>query len=93
MAAKIEVHVDENGTATLLLNRPEVHNAFDPEMVDQLATALGKMRARSDVRAVVLMGAGASFCAGADIAYMKPTCGWRRGRGARPPSCWPSRPT
>jgi len=32
--------VDDYGNATLTLNRPEVHNAFDPEMVDALSTAL-----------------------------------------------------
>lgn len=71
MTEKVQTHLDENGTATLLLNRPEVHNAFDPEMVDQLVAALEDIRASSDVRAVVLMGAGESFCAGADIGHMK----------------------
>jgi methylglutaconyl-CoA hydratase len=71
MNRKVQTHVDENGTATVLLNRPEVHNAFDPDMVDQLTGVLGEIRESGDVRAVVLMGAGASFCAGADIAHMK----------------------
>ncbi|MGE5525669.1 MAG: enoyl-CoA hydratase-related protein [Rhodospirillaceae bacterium] len=71
MTDKVRTHVDENGTATLLLNRPEVHNAFDPEMIDQLTGALEEIAASDDVRSVVLMGAGESFCAGADIAHMK----------------------
>lgn len=71
MTDKVQLHLDENGTATLLLNRPEVHNAFDPEMVDRLSAALEDLRASGDVRAVVLMGAGESFCAGADIGHMK----------------------
>jgi len=71
MTDKIQSHVDENGTATLLLNRPEVHNAFDPEMVEQLTGVLAEIAQSDDVRAVVLMGAGESFCAGADIAHMK----------------------
>lgn len=71
MTDKIQSHVDENGTATLLLNRPEVHNAFDPDMVEQLTGVLEEIAGSDDVRAVVLMGAGESFCAGADIGHMK----------------------
>lgn len=71
MTEKVHTHVDENGTATLLLNRPEVHNAFDPDMVEQFMRALDALRESASVRAVVLMGAGTSFCAGADIAHMK----------------------
>jgi methylglutaconyl-CoA hydratase len=71
MTDKIQSHVDENGTATLLLNRPEVHNAFDPDMVEQLIGVLEEIAGSDDVRAVVLMGAGESFCAGADVGHMK----------------------
>ncbi len=71
MSEKVRTHVDENGTATVLLNRPEVHNAFDPEMVETMTAVLEEIRASDEVRAVVVMGAGASFCAGADIAHMK----------------------
>ena len=78
MTDKVQLHLDENGTATLLLNRPEVHNAFDPDMVDQLIAALEDLRASSDVRAVVLMGAGESFCAGADIGHMKASARYTR---------------
>lgn len=78
MTDKVQLHLDENGTATLLLNRPEVHNAFDPEMVDRLSAALEDLRASGDVRAVVLMGAGESFCAGADIGHMKASARYTR---------------
>jgi len=63
--------VDDYGNATLTLNRPEVHNAFDPEMVDALSTALQQIAHDSAIRAVVIAGAGPSFCAGADIAHMR----------------------
>jgi len=78
MTDKVQAHIDENGTATLMLNRPEVHNAFDPEMVDQLTRALEEIAASDEVRAVVLMGAGASFCAGADIGHMKASASYTK---------------
>src|ERR1041384_6473545 len=68
---KIITRIDEHGNATVMLNRPEVHNAFDPEMVDALTAALKKLGKDDAVRAVVLVGAGQSFCAGADIGHMK----------------------
>ena len=71
MAQKVLTQVDQDGNATVALNRPEVHNAFDPEMGVQLITALKKLEADPKVRAVVLMGQGKSFSAGADIDHMK----------------------
>lgn len=71
MSDRVLRHMDADGNATLVLNRPEVHNAFDPEMVAQLTAALKDADADPSVRAVVLTGAGQSFCAGADIGHMK----------------------
>lgn len=68
---KVITRIDEHGNATIMLNRPEVHNAFDPEMVDALTAALKKCGKDDAIRAVVLVGAGTSFCAGADIGHMK----------------------
>ncbi len=59
------------GVATLTLNRPEVHNAFDDALIARLTRALEDVAARGDVRVVVLAGTGKSFCAGADLAHMK----------------------
>ena len=73
MAQKVISQVDADGNATVLLNRPEVHNAFDPEMVDALTATLKKLEASDKVRAIVLTGAGRNFCAGADIEHMKKT--------------------
>jgi len=78
MSEKIQSHIDEHGNATVLLNRPEVHNAFDPEMVEALTATLEELDGNGDVRAVVLMGAGASFCAGADIAHMRASAAYTR---------------
>ena len=71
MNTKVISQVDENGNATVMLNRPEVHNAFDPEMVGELTATLKKLEADPKVRSVVLVGAGGTFCAGADISHMK----------------------
>ena len=61
----------DGGVATLTLNRPEVHNAFDDALIARLTRALEDAGARADVRVVVLAGTGKSFCAGADLAHMK----------------------
>jgi methylglutaconyl-CoA hydratase len=71
MSKTVITRFDEHGNATVMLNRPEVHNAFDPEMVEALTVSLLALAKEPDVRAVVLVGAGASFCAGADIGHMK----------------------
>lgn len=71
MTQKVLTQIDRDGNATVALNRPEVHNAFDPEMGVQLIAALKALEADRKVRAVVLMGQGKSFSAGADIDHMK----------------------
>ncbi|MEZ4649977.1 MAG: enoyl-CoA hydratase-related protein [Candidatus Eisenbacteria bacterium] len=57
------------------LHRPEVHNAFDEQLIAELSDAFGTVRSDvesgQDIRAVVLSGEGKSFCAGADLHYMK----------------------
>jgi methylglutaconyl-CoA hydratase len=71
MGARVLTQVDCDGNARVILNRPKAHNAFDPEMVTELTTRLSELDADPGVRTVVLVGAGRSFCAGADIAHMK----------------------
>jgi enoyl-CoA hydratase len=53
--------------ATILLDRPERRNAIDPATADALADAVRAADADDDVAAIVLTGAGAHFCAGADL--------------------------
>ena len=67
----ITLTTDDRGVATLTLNRPEKHNALNGQMVRDLHDALLTIEADVTIRAVVLTGAGASFCAGADIAHMR----------------------
>ncbi len=59
------------GVMRVLLNRPEVHNALTPEMIDALTSLFRDVSQREDVRVVLLTGAGRSFCAGADLSYMR----------------------
>src|SRR5262249_36923360 len=53
--------------AWVTLNRPEVLNAYDTRMRDDLYAAFGTIRDDPSIRAVVLRGAGRAFCAGGDI--------------------------
>ncbi len=53
------------------LNRPEVHNALNGEMVEELASCFFSVHEGEAVRAVLLCGEGPSFCAGADVGWMK----------------------
>ena len=59
------------GVATITLNRPNVHNAFDDALIAELTAALFACDGDAAVRAVVLTGAGASFSAGADLHWMR----------------------
>jgi methylglutaconyl-CoA hydratase len=67
----IDISVDARGVATLTLNMPERHNALAPQMIADLTEAAARLGADPAVRAVVLTGAGRSFCAGGDLAWMK----------------------
>jgi len=60
-----------NRTSCITLNRPEVHNAFNYQMLLDLLDAFARLGKDDDVRVVVLTGEGKSFCAGADLQWMK----------------------
>jgi enoyl-CoA hydratase/carnithine racemase len=63
--------LDEDGVATLTLNRPEKRNAIDGEMFEALRGHLDRLAAEGEqVGCVILTGAGPSFCAGADVQMM-----------------------
>jgi methylglutaconyl-CoA hydratase len=70
MSDAILVTID-GAVATITLNRPSVHNAFDDILIADLTTALDDCERNRSVRAVVLTGAGASFSAGADLNWMR----------------------
>ncbi|HTF55925.1 MAG TPA: enoyl-CoA hydratase-related protein [Planctomycetota bacterium] len=57
--------------ATVALDRPDVRNAFDDTLIAELTAVFADLAADASVRVVVLTGAGAVFCAGADVNWMK----------------------
>jgi len=57
--------------ARITLTRPEVRNAFNDDVIQQLKAAFETVGARDDVRAVVLAAEGPAFCAGADLNWMR----------------------
>ncbi len=57
--------------ATLRLNRPEVRNAFNAEMIEEITKACQQLQTDTNLRLVVLRGEGESFCAGGDLTWMK----------------------
>jgi len=64
--------VERRGFAAwVTLNRPEVHNAFNEALIAELHDAFTRLSADDDLRAVVVQGAGRSFCAGADLNWMR----------------------
>ena len=63
--------VDQRGVATLTLNRPEVHNAYDERLIDELTKALRSLGADRRVRVVILRGKGKHFQAGADLDCLR----------------------
>ena len=75
-ASHLLLSADPRGVATVTLNRPEVHNAFDDRLIAELTEALNEMEADKAVRVVVLTGAGKSFSAGADLNWMKRMAGY-----------------
>ncbi len=60
----------ENKAATVTLNRPEVHNAFNDQMLIDLIDVFKSLENEDSARAVILTGNGKSFCAGADLNWM-----------------------
>ncbi len=63
--------IDDRGVATVTLNKPELHNAFDEHVISQLIQAFSSLNDNSAVRAVILAAKGKSFCAGADLNWMR----------------------
>jgi enoyl-CoA hydratase len=60
-----------DGIATITINRPEVLNALNMQVLGELLGAIGEANEDEEVKVVILTGAGRSFVAGADIAEMK----------------------
>jgi methylglutaconyl-CoA hydratase len=71
MAERVVEVEREGAVAYIWLNRPELRNAFNPEVISRLREAISDLSSATDVRCVVIGGRGNVFCAGADLAWMK----------------------
>ncbi len=77
------LHIQHDGAVTrVTLNRPEVRNAFNDELVDRITAAGRAIGARRETRVVVLQGAGSVFCAGADLNWMSKTVSYSHEQNA-----------
>lgn len=83
MASSLTVDVDARGVATVTLDRPALHNAFDDALIAALTDALRSLGRDEAVRVVVLAARGKSFSAGADLDWMRRTAGYSREENLR----------
>lgn len=67
----LEIKNSESGVLTIILNRPDVRNAFNEKMIEELAKVFRNEATLEGVRAIVLRGSGSVFCAGGDLNWMK----------------------
>lgn len=65
---KVEVR---KSVAYVALNRPEIHNAFDDVLISEMDKVLSEIALNANIRVLVLSGQGKSFCAGADLNWMR----------------------
>lgn len=63
--------IDSRGIARLTLNRPDLRNAFNEQLIDQICDAMGRFNNDTNVRGIVLTGSGNAFSAGADLNMMR----------------------
>ena len=76
MAANVVLSsIDERGVATVTLNRPEVHNAYNGALIDAL-TRSRRFATDPRVRLVILRANGKHFQAGADLAWLREVAGF-----------------
>ncbi len=72
----IRTHIDERGVATVTMNRPDKHNAFDDGVIAELTSAFQALAESPSVRVMILAAEGKSFSAGADLGWMQRMAGY-----------------
>lgn len=72
------LETDDRGVASVTLNRPQVHNAFDATLIAELTQVFTELAQHDAVRLAVLSGNGKSFCAGGDLNWMRSMKGYSR---------------
>ena len=80
--AALEIVRRSPQVAEVWLNRPDVRNAFNEQVITELGAAFATLGADPQLRAIVLGGRGKAFCAGADLGWMREMAGysWERNR-------------
>jgi methylglutaconyl-CoA hydratase len=71
MSEFLNTNQSSSGVFTISLNRPEIHNAFNEVLISDLTEVFLKIASDQTIKVVVLTGEGRSFCAGADLNWMK----------------------
>src|SRR3977135_1049753 len=66
----------DGGVATLWLNRPDLHNAFDDALIAEVTQAIDSLANETSARVVIVAGKGKSFSAGADRGWRKRMAGY-----------------
>ena len=79
----ILTEIDDRGVASLILNRPDVHNAFNDELIARLSASLDELAGDGGVRVLRVVGRGKSFSAGADLNWMRRMAGYSREENER----------
>ncbi len=74
--SKVLLNIDPRGVATATVNRPEIGNAYDEEMLGLLADGLEQLAGNESIRALVIRGAGKHFLAGADLTWLRRAAGY-----------------
>jgi methylglutaconyl-CoA hydratase len=69
--ATVLLSTDARGVATVTLNRPDIRNAFNEALIEELRSAFERVATDPKVRLMVLAGAGKAFCAGGDLNWMR----------------------
>lgn len=67
----LEIVSKPKGVKEVWMNRPDLHNAFNAELIEEMIAAFESFQKDASLRLVILSGKGASFCAGADLNWMK----------------------
>ena len=80
MTATLDIRRPSPHVVEVWLNRPEVRNAFNAEVITELTAAFATFGADTDLRAIVLGGHGKAFCAGADLGWMREMAGYDWGQ-------------
>ena len=65
------LYTKKDDVVTVVLNRPDVHNAMNDVLINELTQCFKRLTTDDSVVAVILTGNGKSFCAGADLSWMK----------------------